>query len=234
MNPIQKTARLAGLLYLAFAILAILGYMYIPGSFIVPGDASATARRITENATLYRLGIAVSLLSQIVFVALALRLYELFEDVDRSKARFLAALVCVGATAEIVNLANRVAPLVLLSGADFLSAFTRAQQDALALSFLRLGSHLGQMLTAFWGLWLFPFGLLTIRSGYFPRALGVLLLVSGVAYIGTCVVGLVFPVQFQVIAPIVTPLYLGEVAMVLWLPLVGARVPRSRPDAPCS
>jgi len=229
MDPIEKRARLAGLLYLAFAILAIFGYMYVPGGFVVSGDASATARRITEGATLYRLGIAASLLGQIVFVALALRLYELFEDVDRSQARLLVALVCVGATAEIVNLANRVAPLVLLSGADFLSVFTRAQLEALALSFLRLGSHLGQMLTAFWGLWLFPFGLLTIRSGYFPRALGVLLYVSGAAYTGTCVVRLVFPAQFHLIAPIVTPLYLGEVAMVLWLPLVGARPPRSKP-----
>jgi len=227
MNSTRAAARYAGLLYVLFSILAVIGYMVVPSSIVVPGDAAATARRIAEGMFIYRVGILAALAAHIVFIVLVLRLHDLFKGVDDRQARLMVALVCVGAGAEIVNLANRIAPLVLLSGAEFLSVFTKAQLDALALGFLRLGNSFGQALTAFWGLWLFPFGILTIRSGLFPRFLGILLFVSGFAYTATSVVRLVFPDQFHVIAPIVTPLYLGEVAMVLWLPIMGARAPRT-------
>lgn len=227
MDSTRATARIAGVLYLLFSILAILGYMVVPSTFVVSGDAAATAARIAGGELLYRAGILAALAGQVVFIFLALTLYELFRDVDRKQARLLVALVCVGAGAEVVNLAHRTAPLVLSSGADHLSAFTTAQREALALGFLRLGNQLGQLLTAFWGLWLFPFGILTIKSGWFPRFLGILLLVSGGAYVAACIVRLVIPGQFRVVSPFLTPLYLGEVAMVLWLLIVGAKVPRA-------
>jgi len=235
VSPTHATARFAGVLYLLFAILAVVGYMVIPGRFVVAGDAAATATRITEGVTLYRVGILAALAGHVLFIFLVLALYELFKDVDRNQARLMVVLVCVGATAEIVNLANRMAPLVLLSDVGPAPALTRPQLELLSLGFLRLGNSLAQLLTVFWGLWLFPFGMLTIRSGFFPKVLGVLLLISGVAYVVTCVVRLVFPAQFHVIAPIVSPLYLGEVVMVLWLPIMGARVPaRAKTSIPIS
>jgi hypothetical protein len=39
------------------------------------------------------------------------------------------------------NTLNSIAVLILVSGADFLSAFTQGQQDAMAMLFLRLHSH---------------------------------------------------------------------------------------------
>jgi hypothetical protein len=139
----------------------------------------------------------------------------------------MVALVCVGVAVEIVNLANRMAPLVFLSGADFLSVFTQPQREALSLGFLRLGNSLSQLVTAFWGLWLFPFGILTIKSGFFPRVLGLLLFVSGFAYTVTCLASLVFPAQRQVVSQIMMPLYFGELGIVLWLAVMGARLPRA-------
>jgi uncharacterized protein DUF4386 len=232
MNSIRATARFAGLLYVVFSILSVIGYMYIPSTYLVPGDAAATARRITEGALIYRLGILNALVGQILFIFLVLTLYQLFKDVDRKQATLMAVLVCVGAAVEIANLVNRTAPLVLLSGADFLSVFTKPQLDALALGFIRMGSSLGQLITAFWGLWLFPFGYLTIKSGFFPRILGFLLYVSGFAYIVTCVASLVFPEQRHVVTQIMTPLYFGELAIVLWLPIMGAKAPQAEtPEA---
>lgn len=230
MTSTRRMARLAGMLYVVFSILAIVGYMVIPGRFVVLGDAVATARRISDGASLYRFGILASLAGHLVFIFLALVLYQLFRDVDVLQARLLVVLVCVGATAEIVNLANRTAPLVLLGRADGLSPLTQPQLAALSLGFLQVGNSLGQLLTAFWGLWLFPFGTLTIRSGYFPRFLGILLYVSGGAYVVTCIMRLVAPDTFHVMARIVTPLYLGEVVMVLWMAIVGARVPVASRD----
>ncbi len=128
--------------------------------------------------------------------------------------------------AEIVNLAFRMAPLVLLSGASFLSVFTKPQLDALALGFIRMGGNLSELITVLWGLWLFPFGILTIRSRFFPRILGYLQFVSGFAYVAAWFADIAFPAQPHVVSQILTPLYFGELAMVLWLPIMGAKVPQ--------
>jgi len=227
MNSTKATARFAGLLYLLFSILAVFGYMYIPAAFVVSGDAAATARKITEGELMYRVGILASLVGHLLFIFLVLTLYQLFKDVDKRQARLMVALVCVGVAAEIVNLANRTAPLLLLSGASFLSVFTKPQLDALALGYLRLGNNLGQLLTAFWGLWLFPFGILTIRSGFLPKILGVSLMVAGVGYVVTCVVRIVFPAQIHVVSQVLTPLYFGELPIIFWLLIMGAKVPQA-------
>jgi len=225
MSSIKTTARFAGLLYVLMSILAVFGFLYIPAAFFVPGDATATARKITEGALMYRIGILTDLVGQILFIFVVLTLYHLFKDVDKKQARLMVVLVCVGVAAEIVNLVNQIAPLIVLSGADFLSVFTKPQLDALALGFLRLGGNLGQLITAFWGLWLFPFGILTIKSGFFPKVLGILLMVAGTGYVVSCFTFIVFPAHIHVVSQAMMPLYFGELPMVIWLLVMGAKEP---------
>lgn len=225
MSSIKTTARVAGLQYVVMATIMVFSYMYLPGRFIVPGDAAATASRITAATLLYRVGVLSDLTAQILFIFVVLSLYQLFKDVSRKLARLMVVLVCVGVAAEIVNLANHAAPLVFLSGADSLSVFTKPQLDALAMGFLRLGNALGQIVLAIWGLWLFPFGILTIRSGFFPKLLGYLLIAAGVAYVVTCVTAIVFPAHRGVVSQIVMPLYFAELPMVFWLLIMGAKAP---------
>jgi hypothetical protein len=225
MSATKRTARLAGVLYLAMSILSFFGYLYVPARFYVADNAVATVGRITEGMFLYRMGILSSLVGQVLFLFVALSLYELFKDIDKVQARALLILVCVGVAAEITNLLNRAAPLILVSGAGFLSVFSKDQLDAMALGFLRLGNSLGDLVTLLWGLWLFPFGILTIRSHYFPRFLGVLLFVSGFAYVVTSITAVALPARLDLVSRLMSPLYFGEVVMVLWLPIIGARVP---------
>jgi len=225
MSSIKGTARLAGLLYVVMSAVMVFSYMYLPGKFMVPGDAAATARRITDAALLYRIGVLSDLVAQILFIFVVLTLYRLFKDVSRTHARLMVTLVCVGVAAEIVNLVTHLAPLILLSGADYLSPFTKPQLDALAMGSLRLGNSLGQLLLAIWGLWLFPFGILTIKSGFFPRVLGILLMVAGSAYLVSCVTAIIFPARIQVVSQVMMPLYFGELPIVIWLLVMGAKEP---------
>ncbi len=231
MRSTKTAARRVGLLYLAMAILSMLGYMVLPNKYYVAGDAAATASRIVSEGAIYRWTILNSFAGQVLFLFVVLGLYQLFKDVDRKQARLMVTLVCVGVAAEVVNIGIHTAPLVLLSGADWLSAFTRPQLDALAFGSLKLSSAFGQVITGFWGLWLFPFGILTIRSGLFPKLLGWLLFASGVGYCVSCVASIVLPDQLAAIDRLVTPLYYGELAMVLWLPLMGARERAPAPAA---
>jgi len=121
--------------------------------------------------------------------------------------------------------ANRLAPIDLLIGNNFLSVFTQSQREALSLGFLYLGGNLTVVLTMFWGLWLIPFGTLVIKSGFFPKFLGALLILAGIGYIVTSLTYFVFADQGAMIRTAVMPLYFGEVPIILWMMIFGAKVP---------
>lgn len=225
MNSTKVTTWKTGILYLMMGVPAAFSLFYIPSRFVVPGDAMTTARNIMDSEFIFRLGILGMLISQISFLYLALSLYNLFRDVDKKQARLLVTLVGVGVAIELANCLNLIAPLILLSGADFLSAFTKPQLDALTLGFLRLHGGGESIVTAFWGLWLVPFGILTIRSGYFPKILGLFLILAGVPYLVNSFISIVLPVYAPIITGITMPLMLGEVPMLFWLLFKGAKIP---------
>jgi hypothetical protein len=98
---------------------------------------------------------------------------------------------------------GQVTALLLVRGADFLSVFDKPQRDALAMLFLRL--HHGGVVAneIFWGLWLFPFGLLVYRS----------------------FTGLLFPQYEARVFNSAFPAMLGELAIMLWLLIKGVNTP---------
>ena len=55
--------------------------------------------------------------------------------------------------------------------------------NALGYLFIRLHSQGMFMNELFWGLWLFPFGLLVFRSGFLPRFIGVWLMINCFGYV---------------------------------------------------
>ncbi len=225
MNSTNATARQAGALYFLFSLVAILGEFFFP-AFMVPGDAAATARNILAGELAYRMSVLTGFITLVLFIFLVVSLYKLLRDVDRSHARLMVLLVSIGVAVALANLLNKFAPLVLLSGSDYLSVFTKPQLDALALGFLGLHSSGATVATAFWGLWLFPFGILVIKSRFFPRILGVLLMVAGLAYLTSSVTSIVLPAYRHVVNRAMMPLYFGEVPIIFWLLIKGAKAPQ--------
>jgi hypothetical protein len=225
MRTINAKARLAGILYVLMGIPAWFSLMYMPSVFMVRGDATATARNIVNGESLYRLGILSELVSQTIFLLLALVLYDLFRDTDRKQARLMVMLVGISAAFEFVNCLNLIAPLILLSGADFLSVFSKTQLDALALVFLKLrNSGLG-VVSLIWGLWLLPFGVLVLKSGFFPKVLGFLLIVAGIAYVTDSIASIMMPTPAHIISTVSLALGgIGELAIVAWMIVKGAKV----------
>ncbi|HET9233891.1 MAG TPA: DUF4386 domain-containing protein [Candidatus Eisenbacteria bacterium] len=222
MNSRKATARQAGILYFLFMLIAIYGEFLLPNA-LVPGDAAATSSNITRGEFTYRMGILVGLATHVIFLFLVVVLYKLFEDVNKSQALLMVVLVSVGVAVALANMLNRFAPLQILSGEDYLSAFTREQLDALTMSSLRFRSSGSVVPTAFWGFWLFPFGLLVMKSGFIPRLFGILLLVAGTAYVVGSATAIILPEHRQLVSKILMPFYLGEVPVVFWLLLKGAK-----------
>jgi hypothetical protein len=218
----MSTARKAGLLYLVFMLIAIYSEFLLP-RLVVPGDAAATAANINANDLTYRFGILAGMATHVIFLFLVVLLYRLFADVDKGLATLMVVLVSVGVAVALANMLNRFAPLQLQGGDAYLSAFTKPQLDALTLGSQRFRTAGAIVPLMFWGLWLFPFGLLVIRSGFLPKFLGILLLVAGSAYIVTSVTGIVLPAWRSAMAPYMTPFYMGEVPIIFWLLIKGAK-----------
>ncbi|MCI0564179.1 MAG: DUF4386 domain-containing protein [Nitrososphaera sp.] len=233
MNSTKKQARVAGLLYLVLAIPAPIGLVYVPSKLIVSGDATATADHIRASESLLRIGIASELLPQIIAIFLVLALYRLFKALNETLARqvvILGALVSVPIM--FLNVLNEIAALILVSGTDFLSVFDKRQLDALAYLFLRLHGRGITVASIFWGLWLFPFGMLVMRSGFIPRVLGVLLIIAGFGYLSSSFTSLLLPQYEKLVGQFAMVLELGELPIIFWLLIWGAKVkPSGAPAA---
>ena len=78
--------------------------------------------------------------------------------------------------------------------------------------------------SAWWRLWLLPFGLLIYKAGFIPRMPGVFLLVAASAYLVSAATHFVFPAWYRTVFWGAAPLYgLGEIGIVGWLLIKGAR-----------
>ena len=222
MSSTRNPGRVAGFLYLLL-LAAPFRLIYIPDKLIVPGNATATANNIAAHETLFRLGLVTDLFCGVVLIFLTLALYRLFKGVDQSHAVLMVILGGVlPAAIDFFNVVNDAAVLMLVRGADFLSAFEKPQRDAMAMLFLRL--H-GQEIVAaeiLWGLWLFPLAILTYKSRFLPRFLGVWLIINGFAYLVQSFTGLLLPQYENAVSNITFPALFGELAFMLWLVIKGA------------
>ncbi|HVI77517.1 MAG TPA: DUF4386 domain-containing protein [Candidatus Acidoferrum sp.] len=215
--------RTAGLLYVLASIVGIFGLLYVPSKLIVDGNALETARNIVNCETLFRLGIAAHLIGEALFVFVALALYELLKPVNHRNALCMLTLILVAIPMAFLNELNALAAIVLVHGADFLSSFDQPQRDTLAMLFLNVHGYGFDVAGIFWGLWLFPLGVLVYRSGFLPRILGVALMVNCFAFLFTSFTSLVLPHYEPLVHAWMRPFHFGEQVFMLWLLIRGAK-----------
>ena len=220
MNP-NKTARIAGVLYLLLIPLGVFGIIYTPSTLVVPGDAAATASNIMANELLFRLSIVSALLTQVVHIFVVLFLYELLKPVNKNHAVLMVIFTLVAVPIAMLNELNKIAVLLLLSGAEYLTIFTTSQLQALVPVFLDLHEYGIQIAGIFWGLWLLPMGYLVFKSNYIPKIIGVLLMIGCLGYLMDFFIFFLFPSVDVVISEFT---FLGEVLMVFWLLIKGVNV----------
>jgi len=91
--------------------------------------------------------------------------------------------------------------------------------------FLNLHHHGFVVAEIFGGLWLFPLALLVYRSRFLPRFLGVWLAIAGFAWVILSLTGLLLPQYQDKVDTYSQPALFGEIALMLWLVIKGARPP---------
>lgn len=228
MTSLSKNARVAGLLYILSSLFGMVRLIYVPNVLFVHGNAAATASNIAGHELLFRFGIVSYLLCNALWIFVMLALYQLFKGVDQALAVLMVILSLMVTPISFVNIANDIAALLFARGADFLSVFDKAQREALVMLFLNLHHQL-DLAWELLGVSFIPFGLLVYRSRFLPRILGVWLMIASFAYMALSLTGLLFPGYEDKVIRFAQPVLFAEVALMLWLAIMGVREKRLAP-----
>lgn len=231
INSIKKQARFAGLLYLLASIPAPFALIYVPGKLFVSGDATATADHIRASQSLLRLGIGCDLIGSVIFIFVVLALYHLFKPVNERYALAMATLLLISMPVSFFSIINELGALIVAKGGNFLAGFDQHQLDTFTYLFVRLRNQGILIAQIFWGLWLFPFGILVIRSGFIPRFIGYLLFIAGCGYVADSFTALLIPAYRDLVNPVAGNLEVAELSIILWLLIWGARIKDSPGEA---
>jgi Domain of unknown function (DUF4386) len=228
----QVYAKVAGLIWLVVAIMAPFAEFFVRQRLIVPGNVAATAENIVASQSLFRAGFASDLVVFVIEVALAAVLYVLFRPVSRTLALVMSFARLAMVTILGLNLLNMFTALQLLTSPEYTAAFEKGQLQALAFVFLNAQSSGYALGMVFFGLHLAVLGYLVYRSGFLPRLLGILMVVSAFGYLANSFTGFLVPQYAERLAVVVVVTALiGELPLTLWLLIKGVNVERWRQRA---
>ncbi len=223
MKSINKTARIAGVLYLILVIFGILNLLYIPSKLIVWDDATQTLQNIIDSEMLFKLGVVCGVITFLSFIALVLVLYKLLYKVNKNHAIFMAVFALVSVPISFVNILSKFSVLTLIKNTGLVDGGVELENEVMyQLHMYDNGVELSQI---FWGLWLLPFGYLVFKSGFLPKILGIFLMLGCFGYLVTFFGNFLYPDFYKTtFATIVgLPASIGELGICLWLIIMGAR-----------
>jgi Domain of unknown function (DUF4386) len=215
LQNLKKTARLAGLAYLALAVAGALGFLFVRAKLYVPGDAARTAANLVAQQTLARFGIAADLAVVLTQAVAALWFFKLFRSFDSFAAGALAAFGLINSVAVLVG--------TMFSATALELAVSGGSTPEVTLMLYELTGAAWKTGGLFFGLWLIPMGWLAWRSKWMPSALAWVLMVGGVGYIVSAFVGYCGPGFAGLTQALPIPASIGEFWMIGYLLAKGVR-----------
>jgi hypothetical protein len=198
------------------------GEAYVPSKLIVGTDAAATAANLISSTALFRIGFATYLIEAICDISLALVFYVLLKPVNKNIALLSAFFGLVSTTLYAVAELFLFGALVTLRNRNALAAFSPDQINTLALVFTKLFGNAGWLFLGFYGIATVLRGYLIYRSAYFPRVLGVLLIIGGAGFIAKNFTFVLVPAYAS--NALLLPMCIAGITVMLWFFIKGASV----------
>jgi len=227
----QVYARIGGVLYLIIIVIGFCSEFLVRDKLVVSGDVTATANNIMASESLWRISIAGDLILLVCAVALTLVLYVLLRPANKNLALLAVFFNIVEFPIEAVSKLCLLAALFLSGNADYLKAFEPHQLQALVKISLKLHDYGFGIDLVFFGFACLLYGYLLFRSGYFPRALGVLMAIAGLSYLTNSFTLVLAPAYAGRTFPILVLALIGELSLCLWLIVKGVNVQRWKEQA---
>jgi hypothetical protein len=205
-------ARITGAVYLLFFLTAVLG------AFLTPASPDS----IVAHQSAFRLGFALTLISDACYVAVTALFYRLFWPVSRSIALVAAFFGLTGCATSAFASLFQLAPLIILGGGPGLRGLGGTQLPALAQMFLDLNAQSGDVALVFFGLFLVLIGYLIFRSTFLPRILAAPIALAGLGWLTF----LWPPVANHLLIYVEVVGFLAELTLMLWLLFMGVNAER--------
>jgi magnesium-transporting ATPase (P-type) len=206
----KKAVTLLRFLFPLWALVGLFSIFYVPSKLIVFEDAALTASNILANPLLFSLGIVGILLTQIIFIVTVLVMYKLFEKVNKDYSLLMVILALVSVPIAMLNALNLVAAKLSIANADKMMLFLNLNVEGMMIA------------SVFWGLWLFPYGYLVYKAYFFPKFLGVLVMIAGLGYTLAFFAHFLLPIEALI--SVFEFLTIGETLFMLWVVVLGAKI----------
>ncbi|MGD9932705.1 MAG: DUF4386 domain-containing protein [Dehalococcoidia bacterium] len=233
LNPTQhKAARIAGFGYLAIIVCGIFAELIIRSSLIEPGDAAATARNIIDSEGLFRISIASDFVMLTFDALVGVALFVVFRPFNNTLAVLATVFRAVHTAMYGVVLLALLFIVQLLSGAEYVSAFSPSQVDALTLLAADVHGFGYTLALMFFAVHVGILAYLVVASGYLPKVIGYLLFFASAGYLVDGFAQLLldnyahYENTFAMV--VFGPAFVGELALGAWLMLKGVKSPAQR------
>jgi hypothetical protein len=224
MSSPKQLARIAGVFYLLVGIFGGFAEGFVDPKLYVAGNSTATAANVVANADLVRMGVVAHMVDGVFFALTAMALYLLLHHVQKNAARLMVLFVALAVGMICLNAVFLFEGMQVATDPSYVAAFGAAGSRALVMILVDLQHHGTLAAQVFFGLWLAPLGYLAYRSGLFPKALGVVLVLATISYLADSLTAFMLPdLELQIkpflsVAPLV-----GEIWMVLYLLAKGVK-----------
>jgi hypothetical protein len=220
MNTNKKTARIAGLLFLMMVVFGMAAEIFFRQKIFSSSDITVTANNILSNTFLYRAGILSDILMSLSYLFTALVLYKLLSSVNKSTAATMVIFAAAGSVLLLFNILIEIAPLYILNGNEFMSAFSSSQRHSLAMLFYNLYQHGYMIGQIFFSLWVLPLGILIYKSKFMPKILGILFIVETVFGLMSITVHFLMP-NITIETIMMLPMMVAEFSFMFYLLIRG-------------
>jgi Domain of unknown function (DUF4386) len=228
MTSPKRLARIAGVLYLLVFISGVFAQGFVLPKIYAAGDAATTAGNVVANSGLARIGVVADLFQATVLVFLGMTLYILLKHVHQSAARAMLVIVAIGSAIICLNDVFTFESVRVATDASYVAALGTAGSSALVLLLLDIQHYGFYIAQIFFGLWLVPLGYLAYKSGMFPKALGVLLIVGGACLLVEMLATFLVPDfgEAKINVFVTIPSAVAEILMIGYLLVIGVKAPK--------
>jgi hypothetical protein len=220
----SKILRLAASLFFLLCLpMSIWSEMYVPSKIFVALDPVATANNLLSNESIFRTAMLGHVAGIFIFVFVMMLFHRVFSPVDKHLGRLMfIPLIVMISIVFVSEIFNYSALMTLKSEAR--PTFGVAQQQETAYFLMRIHRY-GMSPTKFiLGLSFIPLGLMIMRSGFVPRIIGILVIISGVGYlIDSCTYVLLQRQDYLMIGPYMRYLFVGFMLALIWFIVKGVK-----------
>ncbi len=211
----KKLARIAGICYLALIVSGVFAEIIVRQKLFNQANDQNILEIITANKQLLKIGFISDLIMLCSYTLLAYFLHLLLKKTQKDLANLFLICVVIAIAIMGANLLNHVAldtlPTVNFSNENLIN------QMQYTIKMHQNGYHIAQL---FFGLWLLPLGITLIKSKFFPKFIGIFLIIGCFGYL----IDMVSFFMFSNTNNMVTlPADIGEFSLCIYLLIKGVK-----------